>query len=346
MKPVPVLLPFAWLYECGVVLRNLFFDLKLFRVEKVGVPVISVGNITAGGTGKTPIVELVAGTLERLNIRSAIVSRGYGRNTQGLREVSDGSSMKATVLESGDEAFQLAARLPRTAVVVDERRVRGAQHAVENLKAKAIVLDDGFQHRSLHRDLDIVLVDAAQSPFQTAMLPAGFRREPLSALKRADVVILTKVRPGENVDRLDEQIRSRSAALIMTSSYRVTAFRRAKTKFTVDLNSVRGKHAVAFCGIGRPESFKQSLEEIGIHVDSMIAFHDHHWYSPSELRRIVSEQEKWNAEFIITTEKDFVRISQAEFFEKFPFFYIEVEAEIHQKEEWNKLITSVAEKKN
>ena len=104
--------------------------------------------------------------------------------------------------------------------------------------------------------------------------------------------------------------------------------------------------AVAFCGIGRPESFKQSLEEIGIRVDSMIAFHDHHWYSPSELRRIVSEQEKWNAEFIITTEKDFVRISQAEFFEKFPFFYIEVEAEIHQKEEWNKLITSVAEKKN
>ncbi len=339
-------MPFAWLYECVVVLRNLFFDLKLSRTERVGVPVISVGNITAGGTGKTPVAELVANTLERMNIRAAIVSRGYGRTTQGLREVSDGSSLKATVRESGDEAFQLAARLPKTAVVVDERRVRGARHAIESLKANAIVLDDGFQHRSLHRDLDIVLVDATQSPFQTMMIPAGFRREPLGALKRADVVILTKVRPGENIDRLGEQIRSRSDAAIMTSSYRVTSFRRAKTKFRVDLNSVRGKHAVAFCGIGRPESFKQSLEEIGIHVDSMIAFNDHHWYSTSDLERIVAEQEKWKAEFIVSTEKDFVRIPRSDFFEKFPFFYIEVEAEIHEKDEWNKLIASVMAKKN
>ena len=339
-------MPFAWMYACVVVLRNLFFDLKLFRTERVGVPVISVGNITAGGTGKTPVVELVANTLERLNVRSAIVSRGYGRKTEGLKVVSDGSSIKATVFESGDEAFQLAARLPKTVVVVDERRVRGARHAAENLNAKAVVLDDGFQHRSLYRDLDIVLVDPSQSPFHTAMLPAGFRREPLSSLKRADVVILTKVSPGENVDRLGEQIRSRSAAAIMTSSYRVTSFRRAKTKFRVDLNSVRGKRAVGFCGIGRPESFKQSLEEIGIHVDSMIAFNDHHWYTASDLQRIVTEQEEWKAEFIVTTEKDFVRISQTEFFETFPFFYIEVEAEIHQKDEWTKLIASVIGKKN
>jgi tetraacyldisaccharide 4'-kinase len=346
MKPVPALLPFSWLYECIVVLRNLFFDLKLFRIETVGVPVISVGNITTGGTGKTPVVELVATTLERLNVRTAIVSRGYGRTSRGLKEVSDGFSMKATVRESGDEAFQLAGRLPKTAVVVDKRRIRGARHAVERLNANAIVLDDGFQHRALHRDLDIVLVDAAQSPFETAMLPAGFRREPLSALRRADVVILTKVRPGENVDRLGEQIRSYSAAEIMTSSYRVTSFRRAKTKFRVDLNSVRGKHAVAFCGIGRPESFEQSLEEIGVRIDSMIAFNDHHWYSTSDLQRIVAEQEKWKAEFIVSTEKDFVRVSRPEFFERFPFFYIEVEAEIHQKVKWNTLIASVMVRKN
>ena len=144
MKPVPALLPFGWLFEIGIVLRNLFFDLKLFRIEKIGVPVISVGNITAGGTGKTPIVELVAKTIEQLNIRPAIVSRGYGRTSKGLKVVSDGSSIKAAVRESGDEAFQLAARLPKAAVVVDERRIRGARYAVETLKAKAIVLTTDF----------------------------------------------------------------------------------------------------------------------------------------------------------------------------------------------------------
>jgi len=209
-----------------------------------------------------------------------------------------------------------------------------------------IVLDDGFQHRSLHRDLDIVVVDVSQSPFMTAMLPAGYRREPLRSLRRADAVILTKAGPAVNVDRIGEQIRTRSKARIMTSSYRVSSFRRAKTKFSVDLESVHGKHAVAFCGIGRPENFRQSLEEIGIHVDSMIAFGDHHWYSTSDLEQIVREQETWRAEFIITTEKDFVRISAPEFFERFPFFYIEVEAEIHQKDEWFELIGSVIEKKS
>lgn len=280
-----------------------------------------------------------------MNLRSAIVSRGYGRTSEGLKVVSDGASILATVHDAGDEAFQLATRLPKTPVVVDERRVRGARRAVENLKVNAVVLDDGFQHRSLHRDLDIVLVDAAHSPFLTAMLPAGFRREPLNALKRADAVILTKVRQGEDVSRIGEQIRSRSAALILTSSYHVTSFRRAKTKFRVDLNGVRGKHAVAFCGIGRPESFTETLTEIGIHVDTTIAFADHHWYTAPDLQRIVAEQERWKAEFIVTTEKDLVRISQTEFFESFPFFYIEVEAEIHQKDEWGRLISSIVVKK-
>jgi len=344
MKPVPALLPLAWLYECGIFLRNLFFDLRLFRIERVGVPVISVGNITAGGTGKTPIVELVAKTIERLNLRSAIVSRGYGRTSRGLKVVSDGATILSTVRESGDEAFQLATRLSKTAIVVDEQRVRGARHAIEKLKANAVVLDDGFQHRSVHRDLDIVLIDAAHSPFQTEMLPAGFRREPLSALKRADVVIITKVSPEKDIGRLVELIRSRSTAPILTSSYRVTSFRRAKTRFRVDLNSVRGKHAAAFCGIGQPESFKQSLEGIGIHVDSLIVFTDHHWYSSSDLQRIVAEQEKWKAEFIVTTEKDFVRIANQEYFDTSPFFYVEVEAEIQQKEEWDKLIGSAVEK--
>src|SRR3972149_2785070 len=129
MKPLPALLPFSWLYGSGVVLRNILFDRKILRIERVGVPVISVGNISTGGTGKTPVVESIAVTLNGRNIPTAIISRGYRRTTRGLVEVSAGRSIKSTASQAGDEPFLLASRLPRTVVVVDESRVRGARHA-------------------------------------------------------------------------------------------------------------------------------------------------------------------------------------------------------------------------
>ena len=346
MKPVPALLLFSWLYGCVVVLRNLLFDWRIFTTESVGVPVISVGNITTGGTGKTPVVGLIVKMLQERNIRCAVVSRGYKRETRGLVEVSDGSSLKTTARNAGDEAFQLATRLPKAIVVVDEQRVRGARYAVERLKAQAVVLDDGFQHRALHRDLDIVLIDAARSPFNMAMLPAGYRRDALSSLKRASAVLLTKVKPDVNVEKLKEQVGLYTNAKFFSSSFTVRAFRRAKTGFSVGLNSVKGKQAVAFCGIGQPESFKGSLEDLGIRVSSMISFEDHHPYSDSDLRRVVAEQEKFKAEYIITTEKDLARLSSLDFSEKYPLFYLEIEVSIHQEQEWNELISTALGKRN
>ena len=340
MKPVPALLPFSWLYGCGVVLRNLLFDRKILTVERVGIPVISVGNVTTGGTGKTPVVRLIAEMLQRKNIRSAIVSRGYGRKTQGFVEVSDGTSLKTSAENAGDEAYELALRLPKTSVVVDEQRVRGARYAAEKLNVQAVVLDDGFQHRSLHRDLDIVLIDAVHSPFTMAMLPAGHRRDTLNSLKRANAVLLTKVTRDTNIVTLKEQVRLYSDAEIFSSSITVRAFRRAKTGFSVDLNSVKGKQAVAFCGIGHPESFKDSLDDLGIRVSLMISFEDHHPYSDSDLRRIVAEQEKFRAEYIVTTEKDVARLSSSDFFGNFPLFYLEIGVLIHQEAEWNELINT------
>jgi tetraacyldisaccharide 4'-kinase len=346
MKPVPALLPFSWLFGCVVVLRNLLFDWKIFTIERVVVPVISIGNITTGGTGKTPVVGLIVKMLQERNIRCAVVSRGYKRETRGLVEVSDGSSLKTTARNAGDEAFQLAARFPKAIVVVDEQRVHGARYAVERLNAQAVVLDDGFQHRALHRDLDIVLIDAARSPFNMAMLPAGYRRDALSSLKRASAVLLTKVKPDVNVEQFKEQVGLYTNAKFFSSSFTVRAFRRAKTGFSVDLNSVKGKQAVAFCGIGQPESFKGSLEELGIRVSSMISFEDHHPYSDSDLLRVVAEQEKFKAEYIITTEKDLARLSSLDFSEKYPLFYLEIEVSIHQEQEWNELISTALGKRN
>jgi len=340
MKPVPALLPFSWLYECVVVLRNLLFDWKMFAAERIGVPVISVGNITTGGTGKTPVVRLIAEMLLGKNIHTAIVSRGYGRRTEGLVEVSNGTTLEATAENAGDEAFELAMQLPKASVVVDEERVRGARYAAEKLNAQVVVLDDGFQHRALHRDLDIVLIDAAHSPFGMAMLPAGHRRDTLRSLKRADAVLITKVTSIANIVKLKDEIGRCTKAKIFSSSIAVTAFRRAKTRFSVDLNSVKGKQAVAFCGIAQPESFKNILEELGIRVSSMLAFQDHHPFTESDIRRIIAEQEKYKAEYIITTEKDLARLSSSDLSEHYPLFCVEIEVTIHQEREWNELIDS------
>ena len=234
-------------------------------------------------------------------------------------EVSDGSSLKTTARNAGDEAFQLATRLPKAIVVVDEQRVRGARYAVEKLNAQAVVLDDGFQHRALHRDLDIVLIDAAHSPFTMAMLPAGSQAGCIEFFETGKRRASHKSKSRLQILR---GLRSRSGFTQMRkffrASFTVRAFRRAKTGFSVDLNSVKGKHAVAFCGIGQPESFKDSLEDLGMRVSSMISFEDHHPYSDSDIRRIIAEQEKWKAEYIITTEKDLARLSSLDFSEKYP----------------------------
>ncbi len=349
MKPVPALLPLSWIYGCGVKLRNLFFDREMFQVEQVGVPVISVGNISTGGTGKTPVVESIARTLAEKGILVGIVSRGYKRSTHGLVEVSDGKMLKVTAQESGDEPRQLALHLPQTVIVVDEQRVRGAKYAVNNLGVQAIILDDGFQHRAIHRDLDIVVIDASGSPFSMSMLPAGYRRDTYTSLKRADVVLLTKVKQTTTVEPLEERIRKFSGAKIFTSTFSIAAFRRAKTKFSVNLESVKGKKAVAFCGIGQPESFRAGLEEIGIHVVSLIPFDDHHSYSGADLVLIAAEQEKLSAEYIVTTEKDMARLSgsaSGDFLEKNPVFYVEMRTEIHQQKEWDALMLSTVKKKN
>ena len=338
MKPIPALLPFSWLYGCGVVIRNLLFDWKIFSSVHVGIPVISVGNITTGGTGKTPVVRSIAEMLQKKNIRIAVVSRGYGRATHGLLEVSDGVSLKTTSANAGDEAFELALRLPGTGIVVDERRARGARYAAEKLNARAVVLDDGFQHRAIYRDLDIVLIDAAHLPFGMAMLPAGHRRDTLSSLKRAHAVLITKVTSSVNVGKLKDEIGRYTKAKIFSSSLSVTAFRRAKTGFSVDLNSLKGKQAVAFCGIAQPESFRSMLENLGVNVSSMMYFQDHHPYSDSDIGRIVAEQERSKAEYIVTTEKDLARLSSSGLAERYPLFCLEVEVTIHQEKEWNALI--------
>lgn len=319
-----MLLPVSWLYVAGVWLRNMLFDSGWLNTASVQVPVISVGNITTGGTGKTPFVEYLVRYCLDHGRKVSVISRGYKRRTQGTVVVSDGSSVKADVYSSGDEPYQIATRFPGAVVVVDERRARGAEVAVHHHHADAVILDDGFQHRSLHRDLDIVLVDDSVSLGSMAILPAGHLREPLSSLQRADLVVVTRSMQSGNAESV---LRGFDGPIVRTRMRSTGCYSllNGQQYSGRNLGTLKG---IALCGIGNPHSFEAMLLEQDIHSSTMMNFPDHHHYSESDVRDIRREFETLNADFVVTTEKDAVRLSpllRGGSFEPHQFLYLAIE---------------------
>lgn len=300
------LLPLSWLYGIITSLRNTCYDKGLFSVRSVGVPTVSVGNLSVGGTGKTPLVEYVARVLVKEGKKVAVVSRGYRRNSRGLRVVSDGARIQLAPEESGDEPFQIAENIAGAVVVVDEQRTRGALHAASHYDADVILLDDGFQHRSLARDFDIVVLNARER--WSPLLPTGRRREGLSGLRRADTLVFSHCSGTEEVTRLGDQLRSYTEAPIFCTRFIVEDVREVTSGNSVPAEQLKNKSAVAFCGIGNPESFRQTLLELGVQVISFVRFSDHHWYRGRDLIPIVREVERTGADWILTTQKDAVRL--------------------------------------
>jgi tetraacyldisaccharide 4'-kinase len=290
-------------------IRNAAFDAGILRAESAGVPVISVGNLTAGGTGKTPLVEFVLQYLSGQGIHAAMLSRGYGRRSRGARVVSDGRRVLLGALEGGDEPVQVARRCPAVPVLVAERRIDGARMAVREFGVKAIVLDDGFQHRSLRRDLDIVVLDAQVPIEREPMLPAGLRREQLLSLRRAQVIVYTGV-PQENegppswsgnIGRYTDAVQ-----LVCHRSWRT--LRDTSSSVEVPLTSCRGKRAVVFSGIGNHSRFLADATGAGISVVAAFRFRDHHRYQRKELDRLAERFRDEKADFMLTTEKDAMRL--------------------------------------
>jgi tetraacyldisaccharide 4'-kinase len=329
----PLLLPLSYLYGAGVILRNWFFDAGVLQSQAVGVPVISVGNLSAGGVGKTPFVELLVKKLAHKKRKIAVVSRGYGRATSGTLVVSNGSVRCAEASDAGDEPAQLAAKYHDCVVIVDEQRVRGAKYAVEKFGADVIVLDDGFQHRYIRRDADIVIVPAAEAVRPEWMLPAGNRREPWNSLHRATMVAISRCESEAEYEEALNALRRWTTAPAVALSTKVSAFRRASTRFSVDLGGLRGKSVVAFSGIGNPLSFEKMLRSLGVNLKKHIAFPDHHAYSVSELTGLESEARDLEADFLVTTEKDCARLDPAReqyrsFVERTSLYFVEIEQSV------------------
>lgn len=293
---------FSFLYGIGVRIRNL--SLKN-RGKKLPGFVLSIGNITAGGTGKTPAVIMVAEWAKAQGYRVAVLSRGYGgKIKKGAQVVSDGKDILVGPEVSGDEPWLIAGSLKGVPVVVSPSRYSAGIEAKSRFDTEFFILDDGFQHIRLERDIDIVLSDA-QSPFGNMhMLPWGPLREPLSGLKRADIMVFTRSKGGSPCCNN----RFMTGKHVFTGDHLPDKIIYPCTGVESEFSFVRGKAVMAFSGIARPESFRETLEALGVNILLFRAFGDHYPFTREDIIKLEEERKAVKADMLITTEKDWARI--------------------------------------
>ena len=320
------LLPPSLLVGMVVRLRNCLYDNKLLDSDRLSVPVISVGALTAGGAGKTPVVRFLARRLKQAGYRPAVLSRGYGRNSRATRAAAPG----ATWQEVGDEPAFLASALPDVPVIVGPSRTASGRLAIERYGADVLLLDDGFQHRRTGREIDIVIHDASNRLSPVHLLPAGPFREPASSLGRAHALVLTRTDQARSAVADTARIKGQFPHLALIETvYHLAGLRRlvdggtlpvdgrtlpsASEKPTSDEGTLpvewlAGRNVLVLCGIANPASFARTVADAGARMTRALAYPDHHPFTPSELDRAVSLAEGSGAECIVTTEKDAVRI--------------------------------------
>ena len=332
-----IAMPFYILYRTGVSVRNLLYDTGIKKPQCVDARIISVGGLSFGGSGKSPMTMYLASkaVMRASEIGStAIVSRGYHRRSRGFVIVSDGKGIKAGVHQAGDELYMIAGRVPRAVVIADEVRHRGAENAVKMFNVKNIILDDGFQKRSLERTVNIVMVE----PELIMSGKFSFMREGLSSLKRADAVI---VLGSDEVEReaVREKLAKYTGAKIFFGHRKPVDIKNLENGKIVDVKKLQGKKVSAFCGLADPSRFDFSLRQMGIECEKLLAFPDHCAYNERDLTKVARFFVESGAEALITTEKDAVKLPPL--LNSLPIYYLTIDLEIEEEGEFLKLIFDI-----
>lgn len=333
----PLLGLLSVLYRGALLLREALYRSGIFRSRRLPVRVISVGNITLGGTGKSPAAVNIASVILSRGGRPVIVSRGYGRQDESAVEiVSDGRSGVVLAPDrAGDEPAMMAHRLPKVPVVVASDRFQAGMAAVKGFGPDVIILDDGYQHRRLRRDLNIVLVDASDPFGNCRLFPAGILREPLGALGRADVILITQVDRAASLDELKRAIGRHTGAPIVTARYVPADIVDITTGEARPYTALRGSRVLAFAGIARPESFFSLLRTLGAQVTAVRTYPDHYRYTRSDLAGIFPQAVDNNAVMIVTTEKDAVRLRNMA---PEGVWALRVDLEVLERDAWESLL--------
>jgi tetraacyldisaccharide 4'-kinase len=310
----PALAFFSALYSAGVSLRLRAYRAGIFKKKSLSGFVVSIGNLTSGGTGKTPAVMMLASWARTRGYRVAVLSRGYGGQYKGkVLEVSDLDGLKTDAREAGDEPYLLAKNLPGVPVILSGRRFLAGKFAREKFGTEFFILDDGFQHLELERDLDLVLIDARRPFGNGHLLPRGPLREPLDQLRRADALIVTRFvekeapvtgEPGFLKDKFP-------GTPIFYADHHPEKLVFPHSNEIHEPGFLTGKRVMAFSGIARPELFEETLIELGADLAFHKAFADHFPISSSDIQSLLAIKKRTGAEYILTTEKDWVRIASS-----------------------------------
>ncbi len=358
-----VLKSLSHIYRFVVQSRLYLYHAGIIRRFPLGCQVISVGNVTVGGTGKTPMVEMLARELSNEGRKVAILSRGYRKKeksfTQRLRDklkagasatppriVSDGKHLLLDSEMSGDEPYMLATNLPDVVVLVDKDRVKSGRYAVKHFGCDTLILDDGFQYQKLCHRLDLVLVDRT-NPFGNGnVLPRGILREPAANISRAKFICITKANGGDNSELRRKISELNPKAGIMECNHEPCSLVSAFSREHNPLEHLSGMKVVALSGIASPKSFENSLEKLGAVILKRMRFADHHRFSQQEIIDIVNQAQEIGADAVVTTEKDAVRMSRIDRC-AVPVYFVRIEVKfLNGIEEFQRCISHITFSEN
>jgi tetraacyldisaccharide 4'-kinase len=315
------------LYGLAAAGRRAFYDRGWRQPKRLPCPVLSVGNLVVGGTGKTPLTAFLAQRLQAAGCRVAILSRGYGGRAPGINVISDDRRILLTYPQAGDEACLLAQKLPGVPVITGPDRFQAGLLAQEKFHPELLMLDDGFQHFQLYRDLDVVLLDAARPFGNGRLLPRGALREPIDTLRRPLVLVLTRYEPVKHHSTWENIRAAFPAATVVRAAFSLSPHVACQGSEDVTLKELAHMNLAAIAGLARPEQFAASLQEQGVNLRYFMKFPDHHAFTPEELVWVVATARSQGAAALVTTEKDWVRLAGIWNF-AMPLFVIHLEIKL------------------
>lgn len=335
---------FSFLYAKIQNLRNSLYKKGVLVSHSLGAKTVSIGNITVGGTGKTPLVALIAEILAEKGETVCILSRGYGRKNPKARVlVSDGEKVLVEARFAGDEPFELANKLLGKAIVIsDANRISAAKFALEKFGVTAFVLDDAFQHQKAKRDLNIVCIDATNPFGNGKTLPSGILREPLENLKRTDAIVITRANLSNKIEDLKAEISKYTNCPIFISNNKISNLIElenfpAKTKDQKP--KTKSQKSFAFCALGNPDNFFEQLKSENFKLVSTQKFSDHHFYKQKDIAEIEDSAKKSGAEILLTTAKDAVKLKNLRF--ELPCLVVESEMFFEDEKGFRQLLEAV-----